>query len=63
MRKYHRGEEYTNGTNTYTLDGIWYNKGEIVRVELKNKKNGKVYEYQIVDFESALRDGKLIYKP
>jgi hypothetical protein len=62
MRDYHKGDVYTNGTNKYVIDGFWYNKGEIVRVELKNLNNGKIYEYQVDEFESALRDGRITIK-
>jgi hypothetical protein len=57
MREYHKGEMYTNGNNKYVIDGFWYNKGEIVRVELKNISSGKIYEYQANEFDTALRDG------
>jgi hypothetical protein len=55
----HRGDLITNGKIDFTIDNFWYMGDKITRVELKSKDNGKVYTYEILDYENAIKEGKI----
>ena len=59
MLRMHRGDIVTNGKIDFSLDGFWYRGDKIVRVELKSKYNGKIYTYDILDYEQAIKEGKI----
>jgi uncharacterized protein YhdP len=55
----HRGDLITNGKIDFTIDNFWYRGDKITRVELKSRDNGKIYTYEILDYENAIKEGKI----
>ncbi len=50
---------YTNGKFKFVIDGIWWRGTKAIRVELKNKDTGKIFEYEADAFELAVEEQKL----